>query len=117
MERRRAVRYPVRLDCRFSPRDVHKATLFGETVNMSSRGVLVSIPQAAGLPADLAVGEAARVVLELPQAPYFRGCWLECACRVARVVEQSGANLVAFEVKRYQFRPRPKVAPPAPPAS
>jgi len=105
MERRRGRRYPVRLDCGLSFRDEPTAGLSGQTVNMSSRGVLVSVPRTAHLPAKLTVGETARVVLELPHAPYFRGCWLECMCRVARVLNQRDARLVAFEVKRYQFRP------------
>jgi hypothetical protein len=74
---------------------------------MSSCGVLVSLAAAERLPAAVEVGEPARLVLELPQAPYFRGCWLDCMCRVARVVEQTGAHLVAFDVKRYHFRPSP----------
>jgi hypothetical protein len=72
---------------------------------MSNCGVLVSLDAAERLPAAVEVGEPARLVLELPHAPYFRGCWLDCMCRVVRVDEQAGAHLVAFDVKRYHFRP------------
>jgi len=105
MERRRGTRYPVRLDCSLSFPDEPAAGVSGQAVNMSSCGVLVSVPRTAPLPAKLTVGEAAWVVLELPHAPYFRGCWLECRCRVARVLNQRDARMVAFEVKRYHFRP------------
>jgi flavin reductase (DIM6/NTAB) family NADH-FMN oxidoreductase RutF len=74
---------------------------------MSSCGVLVSFDAAERPSAPAEVGELVRLFLQLPQAPYVRGCWLDCMCRVVRVVEQAGAHLVAFDVKRYHFRPSP----------
>ena len=114
MELRRGTRYPVELECRLSPCLTPAANLPGRTVNMSSRGVLVSFDAAERLPAMAEVGEIARVVLELPRAPYFRGYWLDCLCRVVRMEEHAGSHLVAFDVKRYHFRPPPQNAPAGP---
>jgi hypothetical protein len=77
---------------------------------MSRCGVLVSFDAAERLPAKAEVGELARLVLELPQVPYFRGCWLDCMCRVVRMDEHADAHLVAFDMKRYRFRPSPQNA-------
>ena len=110
MERRRGTRYPVRLDCNLSLPDRPTASLSGQTVNMSSCGVLVSFQADGPLPAKPKVGGLARLVVELPQAPYFRGCWLDCKCRVVRVVKQTDAHLVALHVGRYWFRPSPESA-------
>jgi hypothetical protein len=90
------------------------ASFTGQTVNMSRCGVLVSFDAAEGLPAKVDVGDLARLVLELPRVPYFRGCWLDCTCRVVRVDELAGARLTAFEVKRYHFRPSALNAPAGP---
>ena len=108
MERRRGTRYPVRLDCRVSSFSETTASISGQTLNMSKCGVLISLNGTGPLPAVLEVGERVRVLLELPHVPYFRGCWLDCGCQVVRVVDQTDAHLVAFEVKRYQFRPSPQ---------
>ena len=110
MELRRGKRYPVQLECRVSPCLTPAASLPGQTVNMSNCGVLVSVDAAEHLPAKAEVGELARLVLELPRAPYFRGCWLDCICRVVRVDERAGGQVVAFDVKRYHFRPPPQNA-------
>ena len=72
---------------------------------MSRCGVLISFDRAGSPPATLGVGDVARVLLELPNAPYFRGCWLDCMCCVIRVDDHADSRRVAFEVKRYQFRP------------
>jgi hypothetical protein len=105
MEYRRGVRYPVELECRVSAWSRPTAPLPGKTLNMSRCGVLVSIHQpiaSSGMPG---VGELARVVVELPNAPYFRSCWLDCMCLVVRVEDQADSRLVAFDVKRYYFKP------------
>ncbi len=54
------------------------------------------------MPALPELGKAARVVLELPRVPYFRGWWLDCGCEIARVVEQTDVPLVAFNVKQWR---------------
>jgi hypothetical protein len=108
MELRRGSRYPVQLECRVSPCLTPTASLPGRTVNMSRCGVLVSFDAAEPLPTMTEVGKLAQVVLELPQVPYFRGCWLDCMCRVVRMDEHTDAHLVAFDVKRYRFRPSPQ---------
>ena len=105
MERRRGVRYPVELDCSVSEFPGPVRRVQGKTVNMSRCGVLVRLEQDGASPLTLGMGDTARVVLEMPNAPYFRGCWLECNCRAVRVEELTDSRWVAFEVKRYRFRP------------
>jgi len=110
MELRQSTRYPVELECKVSPCLTPAASLTARTVNMSRGGVLVSFAAAEALPTMTEIGELAQVVLELPQVPYFRGCWLDCMCRVVRMDELADAHLVAFDVKRYRFRPSPQSA-------
>ena len=105
MERRRGTRHPVHLDCSVSPHSKSTASLSGQTVNMSNCGVLVSLNANGPLPTMLEVGQRARVLLELPHVPYFRGCWLDCKCEVARVIEENDAHLVGLHVSHCQFRP------------
>ena len=114
MDLRRGVRYPVELECRVSALRDPAVSESGKTLNMSSCGVLVAFDPARPAQVRLRVGKPARVVVELPNAPYFRGCWLECTCRVVRVGELEGAQLVAFDVKRYRFRPFSRDAPAEP---
>ena len=113
MERRRGTRYPVRLDCSLSSVSKPTASMSGETVNMSSRGVLVALKRKRPVPAMLRVGGRARVLLKLPPVPYFRGCWLDCKGEVVRVVEQDGTHLVGLRVSRHQFRPAERDDPAA----
>ena len=111
MDRRRGTRYPVRMDCTVTHLSKPRGSLSGQTVNMSNRGVLISLRGAGPFPSLPKVGKPARVILELPQVPYFRGCWLDCSCQVVRMVEEPEALLVAFDVKRYQFRPSSQAPP------
>ena len=111
MESRRGNRYPVHLDCKLSLLREPEAAFAGQTLDMSSCGVLVTLDAAGFPPAVPAVGELARVVVELPQAPYFRGCWLDCACRVVRVEQHADAHRLALDVRRYRFRPATQDVP------
>lgn len=111
MESRRGVRYPVELECRVSALVAPTAAVPGKTLNMSRCGVLVSVHEPTPSPAVLGLGDLARVVLELPRAPYFRGHCLDCLCRVVRVDIQADARVLAFDVKRYHFRPALQSAP------
>jgi len=103
VELRRATRYPVHLDCSEHFDSAGPTSLSGQTVNMSSRGILVSF--AGALPVTPRIAEVAHVVVELPQARYNRECWLHCACHVVRVAGWPEARMVALEVQRYHFRP------------
>ena len=115
MDLRRGVRYPVELDCFVSPVSDPSASEPGKTVNMSSCGVLISFDRIDPTRVMPQLGDVARVVVELPNAPYFRGCRLECKCRVVRVDQQADTQMVAFDVKRYHFRPVLRDAPAEPP--
>ena len=105
MERRLSTRYPVCLDCTAASRRRPKAQFPGRTVNMSSRGILVSFSDADRGKGIFGLGNSARLIVGLPKVPYFRGCSLDCLCHVVRVKEISDALLVAFEVRRSHFRP------------
>ena len=111
MELRRGIRFPVHLDCSVSPLSNATASLSGHTVNISRSGLLVSFDGTGRLPALLEVGKEARVVLELPGVPYFRGWWLDCGCEVARFVGLTDSPLVAFRVKRWQVVPATEDSP------
>jgi len=105
MERRRGTRYPVSLACSLSSLSKPTASTSGETLNMSSHGVLVALKGTGPLPATLQVGGRARALVKLPPVPYFRGWWLDCRGEVVRVEERDGTRLVGLRVSRHQFRP------------
>jgi len=101
---RRGVRYVVELPCQvFSPLRAF-ANLTGVTQNMSRSGLLLALQQADTPPRLPEVGQAARIVLELPRAAAERRC-VECLGRVVRVDRDSTS--VAFEFRRYQFTGAP----------
>jgi hypothetical protein len=99
-ESRRGMRYEVQLPCQvFSPARAF-ATFSGVTQNMSRSGLLLALVE-SGLPSRLPeVGQAARIVLRLPQTATERRC-IECLGRVVRVDRDSPS--VAFEFRRYTF--------------
>ncbi len=97
---RRGVRYEVRLSCQVSSPGKVFADLTGVTQNMSRSGLLLELEQdesAARLPE---VGQAARILLELPRATLERRC-VECLGRVVRIDRKGPA--VAFEFRRVTF--------------
>ncbi|MFB3776632.1 MAG: PilZ domain-containing protein [Bryobacteraceae bacterium] len=97
---RRGVRYEVRLQCQvYSPAKVFE-DLTGVTQNMSRTGVLLSLEQTNASARLPEVGQAARIVLELPRSAPERRC-VECLGRVVRVDREFPS--VAFEFRRYQF--------------
>lgn len=111
MESRRGTRYPVHLDCTLSLLREPDAAFAGQTLNMSTCGVFVTLDATERPPAVPGVGELAWVVVELPHAPSFRGCWLDCACIIIRVEAHADVRKVAFDVRRYWFRPATEDAP------
>ncbi|HSW49852.1 MAG TPA: PilZ domain-containing protein [Bryobacteraceae bacterium] len=97
---RRGVRYDVRLQCQvFSPTRVFEE-LTGVTQNMSRSGLLLALEQTESTARLPEVGQAARIVLELPRSAPERRC-VECLGRVVRVDRDLPS--VAFEFRRYQF--------------
>lgn len=111
MESRRRTRYPVHLDCKLSLLGGPDAAFAGQTLNMSTCGVFVTLDATERPPAVFGVGELAWAVVELPQAPCSRGCRLDCACIVVRVEEHADVRKVALDVRRYWFRPATEDAP------
>ncbi len=101
-DQRRAIRYEVQLPCRvYSPGSVFR-DLSGLTVNMSRSGLLLAV-NPADPPTHLPqVGQAARIVLDLPHLASKQHS-VECHGRVVRVPEQDRGLRLAFEFRRYQF--------------
>lgn len=99
-DQRRGMRYAVRLSCQvFSPGKVF-GDLTGVTQNMSRSGLLLDLEANGSQPVLPQVGQAARILLELPRSEPQRRC-VECLGRVVRVDRQSPA--VAFEFRRVAF--------------
>jgi len=69
---------------------------------MSRSGMLLAL-EPGGTPVQLpVVGQAVRIVLELPRAEVGQRC-VECLGRVVRVGQEEEALRVAFEFRRFQF--------------
>ena len=99
-ELRRGLRYEVQLPCQvFSPAKSF-ATFSGVTQNMSRSGLLLALEQAEPASHLPEVGQAVRIVLELPRTVPERRC-VECLGRVVRIDRDSPS--VAFEFRRYMF--------------
>jgi hypothetical protein len=99
-DHRRGVRYEVRLHCQVSSPGNVFGNLTGVTQNMSRSGLLLDV-RAEGPPDRLPeVGQAARILLELPRSAPEKRC-VECLGRVVRVDKEAPA--VAFEFRRVMF--------------
>ena len=99
-ELRRGLRYEVQLPCQvFSPAKSF-ATFSGVTQNMSRSGLLLALEQAEPASHLPEVGQAVRIVLELPRTVPERRC-VECLGRVVRIDRDFPS--IAFELRRYQF--------------
>ncbi len=101
-EHRRGTRYEVQLPCRVSLTGSIFREFSALTVNMSRSGVLLALQQAAPQMPLPQIGQAARIVLELPHLTSERRC-VECHGRVVRVPVGGDGPRLAFEFRRYQF--------------
>ena len=99
---RRGTRFEVQLPCQvYSPAKAFE-DLSGVTLNMSRCGLLLALEE-TGSPTRLPqVGQAARILLELPPAASDRRC-VECLGRVVRIGQGADSLRVAFEYRRFQF--------------
>jgi hypothetical protein len=96
------MRYEVRLPCRvYSPARVF-GNVTGVTLNMSRSGLLLALAEAESPRHLPRVGQAARIVLELPHAASGQRC-IECLGRVVRIGKEADSLQLAFKFRRYQF--------------
>ena len=102
---RRGERYPVQLVCRISSPLEAFGDLSGVTLNMSRSGLLVSLDEAGSPQPMPVVGQSARITLQLPRSPGPQRRCIECVGHVVRLGQGAEAHSVAFELRRYEFRP------------
>lgn len=98
-ERRRSRRFPVAAEVHWHPANLrnHDSTEFGETINMSSSGVLFTTSH------PLAVGSLIELSVSWPVALNGHcGLKLVVQGRIAR----SEARTAALHIERYEFRTR-----------
>lgn len=102
-DRRRGQRFRMRLNCRVSfPRNALE-TLSGITRDVSRSGLLILLEDSEPSTAP-AVGDMARVMVELPQSAESSPRCLDCVARVLRIDEtENGTRTIAFEVRRMRF--------------
>jgi hypothetical protein len=104
LDARRATRFDVQLTCRVSSPLQNFSRLSGVTLNMSRCGLLATFEEAAPLEPMPAIGQPARIILELPQSRSVPRRCLECLARVVRVAQEPASRQVAFDLRRFQFR-------------
>lgn len=105
-ERRRGYRFDMRLTCRVSFPRKASDKVSGTTQDVSRSGLLILFPENE-LPKVPAVGDMARIVLDLPKAPDSSPKCLDCMARVVRINDaELGHRLVAFEVRSMRFTGR-----------
>ena len=104
MDSRRSNRFEVQLMCKvFSPSRTF-ADIGGVTLNVSRSGVLVSFGDLGTLQQVLAIGQPARILMELPNTLGYQRRYVDCLGRVVRVCQGDNSHQVAFELRRYQIR-------------
>lgn len=104
-DRRSADRFPITRDVVIRPIGTVRDGVAGQTINISSNGVLVSTEQ------PLAVGERLQVAISWP-AQLENGCNLNLIAN-GRVVRQVDGQ-VAIEIQQYEFRTAGRKRPAAP---
>ena len=99
-ERRKKTRFPIGLVARYTVQRPHKIEGAGLTVNISSRGVLMTSTY------EVSPGTSIRVVIEWP---IVIGNVCPLALHIRGTVVRSDRSLVAVRFKTYEFRTRPKL--------
>ncbi|MGQ9635259.1 MAG: hypothetical protein ACUVXB_13570 [Bryobacteraceae bacterium] len=90
--------------CRIHPASMPSAELPGWTGNASRSGLYVRLDPNQGTKWQASVGEATRVLIELPAAPDGEVRFLGCTGRVVRSgIAPEGAAFVALELHEMKF--------------
>lgn len=104
MDSRRSNRFEVKLACKVYSPSRTSANIQGVTLNISRSGVLVAFGELEPVHPVLAVGQPARILLELPNTLGYQRRYVDCLGRVVRVCQGADSHRVAFELRRYQIR-------------
>lgn len=103
-DRRHEVRHAVNRPCRIYPASMPAAELPGWTGNASRSGLYVRLDPNQGTKWQPSVGEAMRVLIELPAAPGGEARFLGCTGRVVRSgVAAEGEVFAALELYEMKF--------------
>jgi len=105
LDRRHAIRFDLQLKCRvFSPFRAF-SDFSGVTANMSRTGVLVHTDAIEPDQRMPTVGNAARIVFELPRNAAVPPKCLDCEATVVRIdALENGSWEYGFRIRRIQFR-------------
>jgi len=105
LDQRHATRFDLQLRCRvFSPFRAF-SDFSGVTANLSRTGVLVRMDAAEPDQRTPTVGDAARIVLELPGNAAVAPKCLDCEATVVRAdALRKGSWEYGFRIRRIQFR-------------
>lgn len=106
-DRRQKLRHRVERPCRVEPAEAPLGEITGIATDISRSGLLVQIPGFAVHGLLPKVGEAARIVIDLPPSVNYEPRSLECTARVVRVAGQDKDNAsLAFEIHRMKIQDR-----------
>ena len=106
-DRRQKLRHRVERPCRVEPAEAPLGEITGIATDISRSGLLVQIPGFAVHGLLPKVGEAARIVIDLPPSVNYEPRSLECTARVVRVAGQDKDNpSLAFEIHRMKIQDR-----------
>jgi hypothetical protein len=105
-DRRHELRFKVERPCRVYPAaDAGQQKVDGVIEDISRTGIRIFLPGSRTSRRSLKVGDAALIVLELPQSKKYAPRCLECAGRVVRVGNAlADGSSFAFEIERVRVR-------------
>ncbi|HSB14567.1 MAG TPA: PilZ domain-containing protein [Bryobacteraceae bacterium] len=104
-DRRRELRFKVERPCRVYPADAGLQKVDGVIEDISRTGIRIFLPDSRMSQRWPKVGDAALIVLDLPQSKKYAPRCLECAGRVVRVGNAlADWSSFAFEIERVRVR-------------
>ncbi len=104
-DRRHELRFKVERPCRVYPADAGLQEVDGVIEDISRTGIRIFLPDSRTRRRWLKVGDAALIVLDLPQSKKYAPRCLECAGRVVRVGNAlADWSSFAFEIERVRVR-------------
>src|SRR5258708_3286728 len=102
MEKRRSVRYEVRLPCRIRIGNQHE-DMNGMTLNVGCTGALVAVTDVSTLN-GFGPGDPIKVSILLPPNPVFGQRTLDCEGSVVRLHKESGNPVVGIQFEQAMFK-------------
>jgi hypothetical protein len=105
LERRRGLRFNLRLSCRVFPVSTEGIEFPGTVINISRSGILVGL-DSAQIATLLKPQSLVRVAVDLPRHPAFSPRFFECTATVVRIVAAEAQTQVALEIGRIRVNER-----------